>query len=97
MVPADFHLGLATFELVMRGSDSLKDKRRIVHAVKDRLRRLGVSVAEIGAHDRHQRATLAVACVGVDRATVLKVFDEARKIAESREGGEVWNWSMEWR
>lgn len=92
------HLGLATFDLVMRANHSLKDKRRIVRSVKERLsNRLGVCVAEVDGMDVHQRATLAVACVGSDRRNVERVLQQAQKIAEIREDAEVWNWTVEWR
>ena len=52
-------IGVLQFELLMRGNESLKDKRRIVKSLKDRLHRSHmVSVAEIGALDERNVALL---------------------------------------
>ena len=60
-------LGIARFALHLPLSRSLKDKRRVLRAVKDRFRaRYGLRVAEIGAWDERARAVLAVALVGSD-------------------------------
>lgn len=92
------YLGLLTLDLVMNASSSLKDKRRIVKGLTDRMRaRLDVSVAEVGFQEAHQRARIAVACVGSDRGYVEWTLERARGIAESREGAEVCDWQVEWR
>lgn len=57
-------VGLLTFTLYIPGARSLKDKRRVVRSLKDRLHRsFNVSVAEIDYHDRHGRTELGVAVV----------------------------------
>ena len=54
-------IGLLQFELLMRGNESLKDKRRIVKSLKDRLHRSHmVSVAEIGALEERNIALLGL-------------------------------------
>jgi uncharacterized protein YlxP (DUF503 family) len=69
-------LGLLQFELLVPGAESLKDKRRVVQSVKDRLHREHlVSVAEVGALESHTRAMLALALVGADGRHVGEVFD----------------------
>jgi hypothetical protein len=61
------HVGVVTIELAIYESTSLKDKRRVIKSVKDRLRsRFNASVAEVGHLDARQRATLAVAMVSND-------------------------------
>lgn len=58
------HVGVVTLELAIYDAMSLKDKRRAIKSVKDRLRaRFNVSVAEVDHLDARQRATLAVAMV----------------------------------
>ena len=48
-------------------AQSLKDKRRAIEGLKDRLRsRFNVSVAEVDHQDLHQRAEIAVAAVSSD-------------------------------
>ncbi len=54
-------IGVLQFELLMRGNESLKDKRRVVKSLKDRLHRGHlVSVAEIGALDERNVALLGL-------------------------------------
>ena len=60
-------VGTLTIRLMIRQSRSLKDKRRVLRSLKDKIRnRHNVSVAEVGAHDSHQQAILGVAMVGTD-------------------------------
>lgn len=61
-------IGLVTWELHLNGCRSLKDKRRILKSLKDRLHnKFNVSVAETAHHDRWQRAELACCVVGNER------------------------------
>lgn len=69
-------IGVLQFELVIRGSESLKDKRRVVRSVKDRLHREHmVSVAEVARQEALGVASMALACVGTDGARVGEVLD----------------------
>ena len=55
----------------MRGSRSLKDKRRIVKSLKDRIRnKFNVSVSETGSQDNLRSSEISVAMVGTDRQYV---------------------------
>ncbi len=57
-------IGILQVELTIDGADSLKDKRRVVSSLKDRLHREHqVSVAEVGTQDAHRTATLGLAVV----------------------------------
>ena len=61
------HVGVLELRLYVAGSLSLKDKRRAVKSVKERLRnRFNVSAAEVDGLDHHRVATLGVAFVGND-------------------------------
>ncbi len=61
------HIGICTLQLRLLESHSLKEKRRIIKSVKDRIRnKFNVSIAEIDAQDKWQWATLGVACVSND-------------------------------
>ncbi|MFG0275166.1 MAG: DUF503 domain-containing protein [Phycisphaerales bacterium] len=69
-------VGIYQFELLVRSSRSLKDKRRVVKSVKDRLHREHlVSVAEIAALDHQRLAVLGLALVGASAARIDSVFD----------------------
>lgn len=69
-------LGILQFDLVIPGSESLKDKRRVVRSVKDRLHREHmVSVAEVGLLETLDVARLGLALVGSDGQRVGQTLD----------------------
>jgi uncharacterized protein YlxP (DUF503 family) len=75
-------VGVARLVLQIPGSRSLKDRRRVVKAFKDRMRaRLPVSVAEVGDVERHQVATVGVAVVSGDSRRCQEVLAAARSLA----------------
>lgn len=76
------YVGAAIFELHIGQSRSLKDKRAVVRALRSRLRKLELSVAEVGYQDLHQRCRLAVAAVSSDGRIVERLLDEAKEILD---------------
>ncbi len=69
-------VGVLRLALVVPGSRSLKDKRRAVAHVRDRLSsRDHLSVAEVGMLDDHVRAVLAVAMVSNDQRYLRSTLD----------------------
>jgi len=69
-------IGILQFELRIPGARSLKDKRRVVKSVKDRLHREHmVSVAEVGANEVWNLALMGLACVSADGAYLHSVID----------------------
>ena len=73
-------IGTLQFELLIHDSNSLKDKRRVVRSIKDRLHREHlVSVAEIGALDHHRLALMGLAVVSNSRANVEAVLDRVTR------------------
>jgi uncharacterized protein YlxP (DUF503 family) len=63
---------------------SLKDKRRVVLKVRDRIRsRFDVSIAEVDAQDLHQRAVFGVAVVSSDAGVCDSVLEQVARAAES--------------
>lgn len=70
-------IGALRVELLVPGANSLKDKRRAVKGLKDRIRhRFNVSVAEVDHQDLQRRSALAVAAAGADGPYVRKVLEE---------------------
>ena len=60
-------VGLLTARLAVYGATSLKDKRRVIKSLKDKIRnKFNVSIAEVDAQDSRQRAVLAAAVVATD-------------------------------
>lgn len=68
-------VGVVTWDLHLDGCASLKDKRRIVKSLKDRLhQRFNVSVAETDNHELWQRAELSCCVVAADRRHAQEVL-----------------------
>jgi len=80
-------VGLVQLEVVVGGSTSLKDKRRVIKSFKDRLRVRGnVSVAEVDLQDDRRRGVLAVAMVGSDKRYLEGALQRVVNAAESHRG-----------
>lgn len=74
-------VGLVTLELHLSGCRSLKDKRRVLKSLKDRLHhRFNVSVAETNHHDLWQRAELACCVVARDRRQAESVLGAVHQL-----------------
>ena len=70
-------VGILRLELAIHDARSLKDKRRVINGLKDRLfRTFRVSVAEVDALDLWQRAVLGVAIVANDPRFVHSCLDK---------------------
>jgi len=73
-------VGSLRVRLLVRESQSLKDKRQVVRSIKDRLRQsFNVSVAEVEAEDHRQLVVLGLAMVGNEAAPVRQCFEEILK------------------
>jgi len=74
-------IGVATWDLHLDGCQSLKDKRRVLKSLKDRLhRQYNVSVAETDHHELWQRSELACGVVARDRAHAQDVLAAADRL-----------------
>ena len=80
---------VATLEarLLVRGSQSLKDKRRAVSSLKDRLQQtFNVAVAEVGALDDRRQSVFGIAAVGNEQrfldSVLSKVIERIRRDRE---------------
>ncbi len=86
-------IGILQFELLVHGAESLKDKRRVVRSVKDRLHREHlVSIAEVGGLDLLNLAIMGLAVVGADGRRVGEVLDhvcEKLRLLTDAELGDV--------
>lgn len=78
------------------GARSLKDKRAVVRSVKDRLRRLNVSVAETDHQTLRQRCRLAVAAVGAEQQAVARSLDAVVEEIERQDPGLIVAADREW-
>ncbi|MFA6044352.1 MAG: DUF503 domain-containing protein [Phycisphaerales bacterium] len=70
-------IAILQFDLHIRGSESIKDKRRVVNSIKDTLHREHqVSVAEVGMQDSMHVSRLALALVATDGKFAGQVLDK---------------------
>lgn len=83
-------VGLCTVELFISDSQSLKDKRQVLHSLKDRLHgKFNLSVAEVDGQDLWQKAVLGMACVANDGSHVNQVLEQALNLIRSVPAVEV--------
>ena len=79
-------VGLCTVELFIAESQSLKDKRQVLHGLKERLRsKFNLSVAEVDGQDLWQKAILGMACVSNERSHVNQVLEQALNLIKQNE------------
>jgi hypothetical protein len=83
-------VGVLQMRILVRGAMSLKDKRRVVRSLRDRIRSgFNVSVSEVDALDLRQTAVLGVALATNDRVfadqVLAKVVDAVRRSAGEAE------------
>jgi uncharacterized protein YlxP (DUF503 family) len=89
-------VGVVTVALRIPESHSLKEKRRVVKALKDRLRsRFNVSVAEVDHQDLWQRATIGIVFVGSDGEPVVRTANLLRKQFEEEDRAELLDFTFE--
>ncbi len=89
-------VGTLRLSLLLRGSHSLKDKRRVVRGLKDRIRaRFNVSIAEVDSQDSHQRAEIGVAMVSNDAVHVTTVFNKLVDLVRFVRGAELLDYDVE--
>ena len=69
------HVGVCTINLCILESRSLKDKRRVIKSVIDRVKnRFNVSIAEVGLQNAYQSAVISVVSVSSDQHHLNKVL-----------------------
>jgi uncharacterized protein YlxP (DUF503 family) len=83
---------IATLQLslLLRQAQCLKDKRRVLKSLKDRLHnRFNVSVAEIDDQDLIQSAVLGIAVAGAERRHLQSTLDNILNFIRQAPGVEV--------
>jgi uncharacterized protein YlxP (DUF503 family) len=80
-------IGVLQIELSVTDAMSLKDKRRVIKSIKDRIAHAhNVSIAEVGALDEHRRSILGMAMVSNDaqyvEGALSKLVDFVRMVPQ---------------
>jgi uncharacterized protein YlxP (DUF503 family) len=87
-------VGVSVFELHLPHARSLKEKRKVVKSMVERIRRRAmVSVAEVDYQDLHQRSKIAIAAVGHREGEVAELLEGLRRIAEDNGEAFVTMWN----
>jgi uncharacterized protein len=78
-------IGVLQLELSIGDAMSLKDKRRVIKSLKDRIAHgHNVSIAEVGALDEHRRSIIGLAMVSNDsryvEGALSKLVDFVRTV-----------------
>lgn len=90
------NVGILQIALLVRSAHSLKEKRRVVKSLKDRLRQaFNISIAEVGSQDTWQSADLGVAMVGTDVKFVNQVLSQVMNHIEAERDVEIVDSQME--
>jgi uncharacterized protein YlxP (DUF503 family) len=84
-----FFVGIARFRLDLSSCSSLKDKRRIMKSILDRLgnNRL-VGAADVSQGDFFKSGAIGLTCVSSSREVVVSTIESARRMIE-RDGVEI--------
>ena len=78
-------------------SHSLKDKRRSIKGLKERLKsRFNASVAEIGMLDDWQHSVLGMSMISNDKLYLEKQYRSIEKMVLEGRGVELININIEW-
>jgi len=86
-------VAVSVFELHIPAGRSLKEKRRVIKSLTERLhQRYRVSVAETDYHDLHQRSQIAVAAVHHSRHEMERLLAGIRDHVEEVPGAMLTSW-----
>lgn len=78
-------IGVLTVDLFLGEANSLKEKRRMLKSVIDRIKtRFNVSVAEVGEQDTWQRSVIGISFISSEQAHVHKVFASVIRFIENQ-------------
>ncbi len=78
-------IGVLTIELFLGEAQSLKEKRKILKGLLERIKnRFNVSVAEVAGQDTWQSSTVGISFVSCEQAHVHKVFASIVRFIESQ-------------
>lgn len=86
-------VGVTVCELHLPGVRSLKEKRKVIKSLVERIHhRYRVSVAETAYHDLHQRAEISIAVVGNGYGEVENLLESLRRVFDAEPAAMVTAW-----
>ncbi len=89
-------VGTLKLRLLIREARSLKEKRRVILSIKDRVRdAFNVSIAEVDAQDSHQQAVLGVAFVSNEKRFAQQVLAQIVNLVRSHPVAQLMDYELE--
>ncbi len=89
-------IGVVQAQLLIREARSLKDKRRVIKSLKERLKhRFNISIAEVGANESMQQAIIGVAMVSNDSHHVQGVLNQVVNFISNDVRAELMDYQIE--
>ncbi len=86
-------VGISVFELHVPASRGLKEKRKVVKSLIDRIhRRFRVSIAETDLHDKHQRAEISIAAVARNEREGERLMESIRNLIDMEPEAMLTHW-----
>jgi uncharacterized protein YlxP (DUF503 family) len=83
-------IGLLTLEIYMPYSHSLKEKRKTLNKIKDRLKKkFNVAFAELAYLDKWQRSKIGVVTLNNQKSIIEKIFQKIIQEVEENIDGEI--------
>ncbi len=80
---------VSTWDLLIPGSASLKEKRAVLRSLKDRLGRMNVSVAESGLQEARNRGRITVAFLAAHSAQADSIQASLDRVVDGARGAVV--------
>lgn len=79
-----FTTGIAVFKLSLRNCSSLKDKRRLLKSIIDRLGNNNIlGVSEVSDNELWKNGCIGLICISSSQNVVMNTIDKARLLIES--------------
>jgi uncharacterized protein YlxP (DUF503 family) len=83
-------VGILIIEILIRSSESLKEKRFIIKSIKDRLRKkFNVSVAELDYQEKWQRSEIGIALIGNEMDFVENCLQQIFNYLDNNQSYEI--------
>ena len=86
-------VGISVFELHVPASRGLKEKRKVIKSLMDRIhQRFRVSIAETDYHDLHQRSEISLAAVAQNENEGNFLMGSIRELVEAQPDAVLLDW-----
>jgi len=89
-------IGVLTVEIFIGEAESLKDKRRILKSLLEKLKkRFNIAAAEVGEQNIWQRSTVGITCVSNDSAHLHQIMAAVIRFIENQRNLQVIDYNTE--